>query len=74
MTHSGELVEQMRRYGSKSLEYRRAYRRMYRATNQRIDYTPDRKAIAALETAIENGLAVSYTDAINQALRDWVSD
>jgi hypothetical protein len=66
MPQSVELTEQLRSYGSRSIEYHRAYRRMCLGTTQRIDFAPDRKAV----TTIENGWALRYTDAINQALRD----
>lgn len=67
-----ELVSLLREHGSDSLEYRRAWRKEYRERYRRIDYTPDRQAAAALELAISNGWASSYTDAINRALADWV--
>ncbi|WP_148203067.1 hypothetical protein [Thiobacillus denitrificans] len=66
------MADILRRYGSHSIEYRRAHRRQYRATNWRIDYIPDRKAEAVLLRAVREGWALSYADAINQALRAWV--
>lgn len=67
-----ELVELLREHGSDSLEYRRAWRKEYRERYWRIDYTPDRPAVAALDLALKRGWASSYTDAINRALTEWV--
>lgn len=65
-------AEALQLYGSQSKEYRTAHRREYRATRRRIDYLPYRAAGKALDMAIENGWAISQTDAINQALVAWV--
>lgn len=63
--------EALKRYGSQSLEYRRAWRQEYRERNRRIDYVPYRPAERALCEALKNGWAISQTDAINQALIAW---
>lgn len=67
-----ELVSLLQEHGSRSIEYRRAWRKEYRERYRRIDYTPDWQATAAMDLAIRNGWASSYTDAINRALADWV--
>jgi len=69
-----ELDELLKRYGSRSIEYRRAWRKEYRESNYRLDYTPDRAALAALKLVMQNGWALSYTDAINRALAEWVRE
>ena len=66
-----DMADILRRYGSQSIEYRRAHRQQYRAMNWRIDYIPDREAEAVLLHAVREGWALSFTDAINQALRAW---
>lgn len=71
MNHD-DLTELLRKHGSRSIEYRRAWRKDYRERNPRIDYIPDRRATAALELILRNGWALSCTDAINRALADWV--
>lgn len=58
-------------HGSDSPEYRRAWRKRYRATYRRVDYYPDSRAAKALDVAMANGWALSQSDAINQALRAW---
>lgn len=63
-----DLIGLLREHGSRSIQYRRAWRNEYRRLNPRIDYAPNRAALAALE----RGWAASYTDAINQALSEWV--
>lgn len=68
------VLAAMREHGTQSIEWRRAYRRFYRSLQKRIDYLPDRKALAVLELALSRSWALSYTDAINQALRAWVED
>ena len=68
------VLEAMREHGTQSIEWRRAYRHYYRSLQKRIDYLPDRPALKVLEQAIAAGWALSYSDAINQALRDWLED
>lgn len=58
-------------YGSDSPEYRRAWRKRYRATYRRVDYYPDSRAAKVLDAAMANDWALSQSDAINQALRAW---
>lgn len=58
-------------HGSDSPEYRRAWRKRYRATYRRVDYYPDSRAAKALDAAMANDWALSQSDAINQALRAW---
>lgn len=60
-----------REKGTGNIEYRRAYRREYRALVRRIDYLPDRKATEAIDRAIAEGHALNQSDAINRALRAW---
>jgi hypothetical protein len=68
---NAEWDQALREYGTQSIEYRRATRRMYRSYQRRIDYLPDRKAMEALETAIRRRYALNFSDAINQALQAW---
>lgn len=56
-------------HGSHSIEYRRANRRAYRARQRRIDYLPDGESVKILETALRESYALSFRDAIRQALR-----
>lgn len=58
-------------HGSQSPEYRRAWRKQYRARTRRVDFYPDSKAAKAIDMAVANGWALSSSDAINQALRAW---
>lgn len=58
-------------YGSDSPEYRRAWRKQYRARTRRVDYYPDRRATKALDMAMAQGWALSQSDAISQALGAW---
>lgn len=61
----------LEKHGSQSIEYRRAYRRAYRSGQRRIDYQPDRESVEILETALREGYAPSFSNAINQALLAW---
>ncbi len=65
------INEALAKHGSRSPEYRRAWRRQYRSYTRRVDYYPDRKAAKALDMAMAQGWALSQSDAINQALGAW---
>jgi hypothetical protein len=74
MSERDEHVRILREHGTQSPEYRRFMRRQYREMNWRIDYLPDRRAAAVIKRAIGEGWALSYSDAINLALRAWGED
>lgn len=65
------MNEALAQHGSQSPEYRRAWRKQYRARTRRVDYYPESKAAKAIDMAVANGWALSSSDAINQALRAW---
>lgn len=65
------INDALAQHGSKSPEYRRAWRQQYRSKFRRVDYYPDSKAAKAMDKAIANGWALSSSDAINRALRAW---
>ena len=65
-------AELLLKYGSRSKEYHRRYQRQYRATKHRIDYVPSPRIFDGLESAIRGHYALSYGDAIEQALTAWL--
>ena len=65
-------IEVLTQFGSSQcIEYRRAWRRAYRANRRRVDYMPDMRATKAMDQALLRGWALSQPDAINQALVAW---
>lgn len=65
------MARALRQYGSQSKEYRRTWRKTYREKTWRVDYSPDFRAAKALDAALANDWARSYTEAIDLALADW---